>query len=183
MMANEAEQMAEIMNQLIADAAAAEARADAAEAELQWLTRPPVCDNAGQPIAEMICARVLRDLPGLARNVHPRIQIRLGMNVARIRLEPRIDDVDAYMMLCKVDANAGAPALRLAIEDSRGGLIAWCRLDRSGAEPNAELLLLCDRDALQVYAPACKGYLPYVLQIKGERELHRFLRHPDGSAL
>jgi hypothetical protein len=38
-MANEAEQMAEIMNQLIADAAAAEARAEAAEARVAELTR------------------------------------------------------------------------------------------------------------------------------------------------
>jgi hypothetical protein len=33
------------------------------------------------------------------------------------------------------------------------------------------------------YAPACKGYLPYVLKIERERELHRFLRHPDGSIM
>jgi hypothetical protein len=117
----QAEAYAEAMNQAIADAVAAEAQRDAAVARVAELTRPPACDNAGHPIAEMIYARLLQDFPGIARNEHKAINIRLEMNSARTDLdgesmesnEAYCDDVEAIF---GIEANEGATILRLAID-------------------------------------------------------------------
>jgi hypothetical protein len=120
-MANEAEQMAAIMNQLIADAAAAEARAEAAEARVAELTRPPVCDNGGlaaYPIAEMIYGYIVDDY-GIGG--YPEIRIRLEMNSARTDLDHASKE---YAEVCALEvnpfvfeANGGAQALRSAIDE------------------------------------------------------------------
>ena len=131
-MADEAtEEYAAAMEEAIASATKAEAERDAALTRVAELTRPPVCDNAGQPIAEMIYARLLRDIPGIARNEHPEIQIRLEMNSVRTDLDRSSDE---YNDVCndEVDplgpqANEGAQALRLAIEGNRNwGLNQEC---------------------------------------------------------
>jgi hypothetical protein len=118
----QAEAYAEAMNQAIADAVAAEAQRDAAVARVAELTRPPVCDNAGHPIAEMIYARLLQDFPGIARNEHKAIHIRLEMNSARTDLDGEsMESIRAYCedveSIFFIEANEGAAILRQAIED------------------------------------------------------------------
>eukprot|EP01047_Picozoa_sp_COSAG01_P071767 COSAG01_NODE_11230_length_1977_cov_7.581470_1_plen_200_part_10 len=128
-MANEAEQMAAIMNQLIADAAAAEARAEAAEARVAELTRPPVCDNNTSqaipynmlyPIAEMIFGHIFSDYR-YPEGGYPEIRIRLEMNSARTDLDHASKE---YAEVCALEvnpfvfeANGGAQALRSAIDE------------------------------------------------------------------
>ena len=80
------EEYADAMNQAIADAGKAESQRAAALAYVAQLTKPPVCDNAGRPIAEMICSCLMYQHPGLARNDHPAIHIRLEMNSIRTDL-------------------------------------------------------------------------------------------------
>jgi hypothetical protein len=69
----------------------------------------------------MICACLLYQHPGLARNDHPAIHIRLEMNSIRTDLwdahgaefeQVRAEDIEGFA----IDANAGTRALRLAIE-------------------------------------------------------------------
>jgi hypothetical protein len=120
------EEYAEAMNEAIADAAEAEAQRDAAQARVAELTKPPVCDNAGHPIAEMIYREVLDSqcCPGIVHNDHPEIRIRLEMNAARTDLNHSsfayydVHNKDRRSEV-RVNANEGAQALRLAIE---GGL-------------------------------------------------------------
>eukprot|EP01047_Picozoa_sp_COSAG01_P012701 COSAG01_NODE_580_length_15231_cov_6.793220_3_plen_137_part_00 len=81
-----------------------------------------MCDNAGHPIAEMIYARLLQDFPGIARNEHKAIHIRLEMNSARTDLDGEsMESIEAYCedveAIFGIAANEGAAILRQAIED------------------------------------------------------------------
>jgi hypothetical protein len=122
----------------------------------------------------MIYARLLRDFPGIARNNHMAIRIRLEMNCVRTDLWDALSA--EFEQVCAVDVkplgvdkNVGA-ALRLAIEEALNDVKYEYAPENAGAWRDPKELLAGPQtyifDDIEYYEPFHVGYIAFHVRWK-----------------